>query len=145
MEGSMIGYGKRVLVVDDMETMRLLLTEVLEQQGFTVVQACDGLQALCEMQYRHFDVVVTDYHMPHLNGLDFIRQSQMAWPDIPVIIVSGTQENIDVMVRARGAYGWIRKPFDSSFLVNMVNSAVNLVTEEQVVLRDVRLEVEPRK
>jgi DNA-binding response OmpR family regulator len=122
---SMIGYGKRVLVVDEEETMRLLLTEVLEQQGFTVVQTCDSRQALSEMQRRHFDVVVTDYHIPHLNGLNLLRESRMVWPDIPVIIVSGTQENIDGMVAARGGYGWIRKPFDAGLLVGMVSNAVN--------------------
>jgi len=128
---TMIGYGKRVLVVDDTETIRLLLAGMLERHGFTVVQACDGRQALNEMWRRHFDVVVTDYQMPHLNGLDLLRQSHTVWPDIPVIIVSGTQENLDAMVAAHGGYGWIQKPFDADFLVNMVRSAVNLATWEQ--------------
>lgn len=41
-------------MVDDTETMRLLIAEVLGPQGFAVAQACDGIQALCEMQQRHF-------------------------------------------------------------------------------------------
>ena len=84
----MIGSGKCVLVVNEMESMRLFLAEMLGQQGFAVVQACDGVQALAEMQQRHVDVVVTDYHMPRLTGLDLLRQSQMVWPEIPVIFFS---------------------------------------------------------
>ena len=85
----MIGSGKCVLVVnDDGVGMRLFLAEMLGQQGFAVVQACDGVQALSEMQQRHVDVVVTDYQLPSLTGLDLLRQSQMAWPEIPVIFFS---------------------------------------------------------
>jgi CheY-like chemotaxis protein len=100
----MIGYGKRVLVVDEMETMRRLLAEVLEQQGFTVVRASDGMQALCEMQRRHVDMVVTDYHMPRLNGLDLLRQAQMVWPEIPVILFSELEWDTSDLTEARGAF-----------------------------------------
>ena len=54
-----------------------------------MVQASDGVQALCEMEQRHVDVVVTDYHMPRLTGLDLLLQSHMTWPEIPVILFSG--------------------------------------------------------
>jgi CheY-like chemotaxis protein len=116
----MIGYGKRALVVDDTETMRLLLAEVLGQQGFAVAQACDGVQALCEMQQHHFDVVVTDYHMPRLDGLDLLRQSQMAWPEIPVILFSEIEWDKSDLVEARGAFAWIRKSSDPGVLLSML-------------------------
>jgi CheY-like chemotaxis protein len=76
----MIGYGKRALVVDDTETMRLLLAEVLGQEGFAVVQACEGVQALCEMQRRHFDVVITDFHMPA--SMDSISSGNLKLPGL---------------------------------------------------------------
>ena len=65
----MIGYGKRVLVVDDDERERQETALVLQQAGFMVVLASDGLLALSKMQQRRFDAVVTDFHMPNLNGL----------------------------------------------------------------------------
>jgi len=120
----MIGYGKRALVLDDTETMRLLLAEVLGQQGFAVAQACDGVQALCEMQQHHFDVVVTDYHMPRLDGLDLFRQSQMAWPEIPVILFSEIEWGKSDLVEARGAFAWIRKSSDPGVLLSMLAWAV---------------------
>ena len=120
----MIGYGKRVLVVNEMAAMRRFLAEVLEQQGFTVVQACDGVQALCEMQQRQVDVVVTDYHMPRLNGLDLLRQSQRVWPEIPVILFSDLEGETNELTEARGAFAWIRKSSDPGILLSMLGLAM---------------------
>jgi CheY-like chemotaxis protein len=119
----MISYGKRVLVVDGDERGRQETALVLEQAGFAVVQACDGLHALSEMQKRRFDFVVTDCHMPQLNGLDFLAQSRVIWPDTPVIILSETRY-MSEMAAARGAFAWIRKSSDSSVLLSMLTVAV---------------------
>jgi DNA-binding response OmpR family regulator len=119
----MISYGKRVLVVDGDERERQETALVLEQAGFAVVQACDGLNALSEMQKRRFDFVVTDCQMPHLNGLDFLAQSRVIWPDTPVIIFSETRY-MSEMAAARGAFAWIRKSSDSSVLLSMLTVAV---------------------
>jgi two-component system chemotaxis response regulator CheY len=120
----MIGYGKRALVVDDTKTMRLFLAEVLGEQGFAVVQACDGIQALCEMQQRHFDVVVTDYHMPRLDGLDLLRQSLMTWPEIPVILFSELEWDKSDLAEARGAFAWVRKSPDPGVLLSILALAL---------------------
>ena len=120
----MIGEGKRVLVVDDTEMMRRLLAEALGQEGFTVVQASDGVQALGEMQQRHFDVVVTDDHLPCLDGLDLIRQSQMTWPEIPVILFSEIEWGKSDPVEARESFAWVRKSSDPGVLLSMLALAV---------------------
>jgi DNA-binding NtrC family response regulator len=119
----MMSYGKRVLVVDDDERARQETALVLEQAGFAVVQACDGLHALSEMQKRRCDVVVTDCQMPHLNELDFLAQSRMSWPDTPVIIYSETRY-MSEMAATRGAFAWIRKSSDSSVLLSMLAMAM---------------------
>ncbi len=120
----MIGDGKCVLVVNEMEAMRRFLAEVLRLEGFTVVQACDGVQALTEMQERHVDVVVTDYHMPHLNGLDLLRQSQMTWPEIPIIFYSKIEWDTCHLTEARGADAWIRESIDPGILLSILALAV---------------------
>jgi two-component system chemotaxis response regulator CheY len=127
----MIGYGKRALVVDDTETMRLLIAEVLGRDGFVVVQACDGVQALCEMQQRHFDVVVTDYHMPRLDGLGLLRQSQMAWPEIPVILFSEIEWDKSDLAEARGAVAWVRKSSNPGVLLSVLGLAVGQGVERE--------------
>jgi DNA-binding NtrC family response regulator len=119
----MMSYGKRVLVVDDDESARQETSLLLEQAGFPVVQACDGLHALREMQKRRCDVVVTDCQMSHLNGLDFLAQSRMIWPDTPVILYSETRY-MSEMAATRGAFAWIRKSSDSSVLLSVLAMAM---------------------
>ena len=119
----MMRYGKRVLVVDDDARARQETALLLEQAGFPVVQACDGLHALSEMQKRRCDVVVTDCHMPHLNGREFLAQSRMIWPDTPVILYSETRY-MSERAAARGAFAWIRKSSDSSVLLSVLAMAM---------------------
>jgi DNA-binding NtrC family response regulator len=123
---AMMENGRRVLVVDDDEDVRQVITDRLEQVGFTVVQACDGLGALAEMHQRHFDVVVTDCNMPHLNGLDLLRQCQIAWPGTPVIIMSAALGATDELAAARGAFECLRKPFDADQLIALVGRAARV-------------------
>ena len=120
----MIGDKKSVLVVDDDEREGQETTLVLEQAGFTVVQACDGLNALSEMQQHHFDAVVTGFHMPHLNGLELLAQSRVTWPDTLVIIVSKPQWDMSDMATAHGVFAWIRKSSSPGVLVSMLALAV---------------------
>ena len=128
----MIGFGKCVLVVNELETMRRLLAEVLEQQGFTVVQASDGVQALREMEQRHVDVVVTDYHMPRLTGLDLLRQSHMTWPEIPVILFSDLESEKNELTEARGAFAWVHQSSDPGTLLSMLALAMEQGVEREL-------------
>ncbi len=124
----MDGYGKRVLVVDDEEDCRCTLGLLLVQAGYSVYEACDGLEALNEMKRRRFDVVVTDYHMPRLNGLELLMLSRVVWPDLPVVIVSGGQRDIGDLATQRGAFAWIHKPCESAFLLDVVDAAARRST-----------------
>jgi DNA-binding NtrC family response regulator len=97
---------------------------VLEEEGFVVMQAQDGVQALCEMQLRHIDAVITGYRIPRLNGLELLRQCQMAWPKIPVLLLSEIGwEKLD-LAEARGAFAWVRKSSDPGVLLSMLGLAV---------------------
>jgi two-component system, chemotaxis family, chemotaxis protein CheY len=120
----MIGYGKRLLLVDNMETDRQSLAQVLEEEGFVVMQAQDGVQALCEMQLRHFDAVITGYRIPRLNGLELLRQCQMAWPEIPVILFAELDWDKSNLAKARGAFAWIQKSSNPGVLLSMLGLAV---------------------
>jgi len=123
---AMLGNGIRVLVVDDGEDVRQVISDRLEQVGSAVVQAYDALRALAEMRQRHFDVVVTDCNMPYLNGLDFLRQCQLAWPETRVIMMSAALEKATELAVARGAFGWLQKPFDADRLIALVCGAARL-------------------
>lgn len=133
----MISCEKHVLVVDDDWSERRKTALLLEQTGFTVVQACDGLDALSKMQQQDFDAVVTDFHMPHMNGLELLAQSRVIWSDTPVIIVSKAEWDLNEMAMARGAFAWICKSSSPGVLLSMLALAM-----EQGVTRDFTHEIQ---
>lgn len=137
----MIGYGKRVLVVDDEAALRELLTVQLEPHGFLIVQAGDGHEALYELRRRHFDVMITDYAMPDLNGLELLRHSRIICSDLPVIVMSGTDESLVRLAMAWGAFAYLPKPYDLSRLLTVLSTAMDtpdhlMIREEEALASD---------
>lgn len=123
----MDGYGKRVLVVDDDEDSRFLLSSLLDEWGYNVQPATDGLDALDELKKRHFDAVVTDYSMPGLNGIELLKRVHSRWPEIPVILVSGRFPDLSKEEASSYAYACLSKPYDHDRLVELVSSATRPV------------------
>ena len=119
----MEGYGKRVLVVDDDHHARFHMGSILERQGYNVVPACNGMMALNELNKRHFDVVITDDRMPHLNGADFLKQVHTRHPQLPVILASADGEAAQALAENCRPFASIRKPYDPSRLLATVRSA----------------------
>jgi EAL domain-containing protein (putative c-di-GMP-specific phosphodiesterase class I) len=78
----------RVLVVDDDEIIRRVSTRVLTDEGFEVVQATDGREALAQLERQEFDVVVTDVTMPNMTGLELLRTIRQRDLELPVILLT---------------------------------------------------------
>jgi two-component system, chemotaxis family, chemotaxis protein CheY len=123
------GYGKRVLIAEDDEDARNLLTMVLEKAGYSVYTALDGRHALEEMKKRRFDVVVADHHMPKMNGFQLVLVGRLLWPDTPMILLSGNAISLTEMAEQGGAYGCLRKPYDAAELLGLMRNAI-LSTQE---------------
>jgi CheY-like chemotaxis protein len=122
----MDGSGKRVLVVDDDHHARFLLEALLDHAGYTVVPACDGRAALAELHRRHFDAVITDYRMPFLNGIELLRLIHIQYPQIPVILASGSLPDPDEPLPSDcRPFGCLRKPYDNGLLLGLLRSAVD--------------------
>lgn len=119
----MDGYGKRVLVAEDDEDARNLLSIVLGKAGYSVYTAQDGRQALEEMKKRRFDVVVADHHMPKLNGFQLVLLGRLVWPDTPMILLSGNATSLKEMAEQGGTYGCLRKPYDTAELLGLMRNA----------------------
>lgn len=130
----MDGYGKRVLVAEDDDHVRDLLALLLEGTGYNVHTASDGLEALDELKRRRFDVVVTDYHMPRLDGLRLLALSRVVCPDTPVVIISADQSGMAELATQQGAYAWLRKPYDNAVLLEIVNTAGRQCMKERAQL-----------
>ena len=80
---------KAILFVDDHEVLARLSCEILEMQGYRAVSAYNGEEALRKFEEEDFDILVTDFRMQGMNGLELARTVHEKQPGIPVIIVTG--------------------------------------------------------
>jgi CheY-like chemotaxis protein len=80
---------KAILFVDDHELLARLSCEILETQGYQAVSAYSAQDALDKLQRQKFDLMVTDFRMEGMNGLELARKVHARRPEIPVIIVTG--------------------------------------------------------
>lgn len=119
----MDGYGKRVLIIDDNEDLLHLTGISLMDRGYNVYTASDGYGGSEQMSKRRYDVVLVDYHMPRLNGLQFVEMCRMKWPETPIILMSVDNYVTDHSDLVKGLFGCIAKPFESSRLIELVNQA----------------------
>ncbi len=79
---------RKILVVDDESSIRCLLTDVLSEKGFEVTEAKDGQDSLEKMAISNFDLVITDIHMPRLDGIAMLKQMEKAGRKEKVIIMT---------------------------------------------------------
>jgi two-component system NtrC family response regulator len=102
---------KRILVVDDDESLRWVTQAQLQQSGYDVAAAADGNAAIEQIGNLAPDLVVTDLKMPGMSGLDLLKAIRAGYPEIIVIVVTayGTVENAVEAMKA-GAYDYITKP-----------------------------------
>ncbi|MEN0105595.1 MAG: PAS domain S-box protein [Pseudomonas sp.] len=112
---SAVAQALTVLVVDDDALVLLSTAAMLEDLGYTVLQAASGAEALELLAAnRHINVVVTDLAMPLMNGGELAQQIQQRWPTLPVLLASGYAEKLD---DAHLALPHISKPFNQKELV----------------------------
>jgi two-component system, NtrC family, response regulator GlrR len=115
---------KSVLIVDDDCDLRYLLSVRLISAGYKVYGAANGWEALEQMGKHPVDVVLTDYHMPEMNGFEFLSLCHMKWPGIPVVFFSGEQDDMAHEAVERGAFAWVRKGSEFSVLIEFLDYAI---------------------
>jgi two-component system response regulator PilR (NtrC family) len=115
-----------ILVVEDDSELRPLLTSVLEDEGYEVVDTPSGEGALEQAKQRSFDLVVTDVRMEGIDGLQLAEALRRALPQIPIIIITGFASD-DAPVRAikQDAFDYIYKPFELADFLGSVQQALN--------------------
>jgi DNA-binding response OmpR family regulator len=114
----------RILLVDDEQPVQKLLTYPLEKEGYEVVQAMDGQQALARFEDEHFDLVVLDIMLPRMDGLEVCRRMR-AKSAVPIIMLTAKAEEIDkVLGLELGADDYITKPFSMREFRSRVRAAL---------------------
>ena len=107
----------RVLLVEDDDDNRELMTEVLEAAGYQVVTAASGREGLRKLSEQPADVVITDVGMPGMGGLEVARAAKEIVPRVPVVIVTGYAEREDIRsARGREVDAVLVKPVDPDLL-----------------------------
>jgi two-component system response regulator AtoC len=118
------GESKRVLIADDEINIRRVLEAILRRDGYDVVTAANGEEALAGMS-RGIHTVITDLKMPGLDGMGLLRRLSVDFPDVPVVMITahGSVENAVEAVKL-GAFDYVEKPFDQEQIRQIVAKAL---------------------
>jgi len=102
---------RKILVVDDQESMRVLLQDMLEEIGYEVSLAEGGMQALKMLEESQFDLVLSDLNMPEMDGSVLLKEIKARYPGLPVVIITGYGTfHTEKRLMREGADGYISKP-----------------------------------
>lgn len=116
----------RILVVDDEAPVRSMIGATLQRQGYEVLQAVSGSQAIEMLGQGPFDLVLTDIVMQDGNGIALLERIHVDQPQLPVVMVSAIHDiSVAIDSMRRGAYDYLLKPFEREHLVATVQRALD--------------------
>ncbi|MCP4702668.1 MAG: response regulator [Gammaproteobacteria bacterium] len=129
---------KKILYVEDDSTLARLVQILLSHKGYTVDLACNGREGIEKIKANHYDVVLVDYRLPELDGLDLIRLLADEERLPPAIMVSGTDDlKVAVQALKLGAADYILKGLDRSYMA-LLPATVEQVLEKQRLIEEKR-------
>lgn len=116
----------KILIIDDSATMRQMINIILKGAGHEVVQAGDGPEGISKLD-NSFDLVITDYNMPGMNGIEVIKQIRSGGvkPAVPILMVTTESEDAKKQAgKEAGATGWVTKPFQKEQLLGVLDKVL---------------------
>lgn len=121
---------KTIMLVDDDPVFRRFISVLLKKEGYLVVEAEHGLDGLQQLRDNVPDLVVCDISMPILNGIEFVEEVSWEYPDLPMIVVSATEEMSDVAKALRfGIKDFLTKPITTP--THLTSAIYNILQDEQ--------------
>lgn len=123
-----VDFSKPVLVVDDYKTVTRIIHNLLKQAGFAEIdEASDGEEAIARMRAKQYGLVISDWHMAPVDGLELLRQAKAddQLKGTPIILISAeaAPEYLNT-AKAAGAAGYVVKPFDAHTLRARIEGAL---------------------
>jgi two-component system chemotaxis response regulator CheY len=119
--------GKKILVVDDFKNSLAVLKMTLEMKKYEVAIATNGQEALTMLKAQQFDLLVTDFNMPVMNGLDLVKKlkSDTSFSRFPIIVVSTEiDESKKREAFKAGVTFWLKKPFNAEMFIKAVEKVL---------------------
>lgn len=118
----------RILIVDDEEKIREMIRKYAAFEGFETDEASDGLQAVEKCMQNHYDLVVMDIMMPHLDGFSAVKEIKKVQPDLPFIMLSALGEEYDrIHGFDLGVDDYVVKPFSSKELMMRIHAILKRI------------------
>jgi len=122
----------KILCVDDSPTMRRIVINSLKRIGYAeIIEAGNGLEAIDMLKAEGADFIITDWNMPEMNGLDFVKvvRDTDAWKQIPILMVTTRSVQGDVIEAMKaGVNSYIVKPFTPPVLKEKIESVLKLTS-----------------
>lgn len=118
---------KTILIVDDSESIREAVGFTLENAQYKVGKAIDGLDALEQLKSNHYQLIITDLHMPNMDGINLIKEirNKSEHKFTPILfLTTESQGTKKEEARMAGATGWIVKPFVPEKLIAVVQKLI---------------------
>ena len=118
---------KVIMTVDDSVSIRQMIAFTLRNEGYTVIEAEDGVDALSKLEESSADLVLTDLNMPNMNGIELTKnlRTNDTYRFIPIILLTTeSQEEKKLEGKRAGATGWIVKPFNSNELIACIRKVL---------------------
>lgn len=118
---------KTILFVDDSVSIRTLVKMILEENGYNVLMSEDGLDAMKFFDGQTIDLVITDLHMPRMNGIELIKEVRKikGYRFMPILfLTTETNSELKHEAKAAGATGWITKPFDKNKFLQVIKKVI---------------------
>jgi len=118
-----------ILVVDDSASIRQMVAYTFQAEGYTVVEAADGLEGLAKAHARDdIDLILSDQNMPNMDGLTLVNtlRDHPRYFSTPILMLTTeSNESMKLQGRAAGANGWLVKPFNPEKLLQVVRKFLN--------------------
>jgi len=118
---------KNILIIDDSESIRELVSTGLENAGYSVIKGVDGQDGLEKLKEGKFEMIITDLNMPIMDGIQFVKEvrSLDEYKYLPIILLTTeSQASKKQEAKEAGASGWIVKPFVEQKLLNVIRKFV---------------------
>jgi two-component system nitrogen regulation response regulator NtrX len=116
-----------ILIIDDEPGIRTVLTDILEDEGHSTLNAPDGIEGMRMVDENEVDIVILDVWLPHKGGIDVLQELGDRYPELEVIVISG-HANIDMAVKAvkLGAFDFLEKPLSLDKVITLTNNALKM-------------------
>ena len=118
------------MVADDDPVIRKLLCQVLSEDGHKVSLATNGAQVIEKVQKEDFELLLSDVHMPVMNGLETLRTMRSTFPQLPVVMMDSYPDQLVKQAENEGALTCIHKPFDLKELRGVIEKVKKLSCQE---------------